>query len=174
MKTVEERFWCKVNKHGRLVRHMTTYCWEWTAAKNQDGYGRFAFQGKVTNAHIVSFLLAGKELKSGECVLHTCDNPSCVRPHHLYAGTKKDNAQDRESRGRANHATGLRHGCSTHPGLRRGEGNSHARLTEAQVRSIIQRLKRGEKQTALAKEFALTRQAIFGIASGKTWRHVER
>jgi hypothetical protein len=56
------------------------------------------------------------------CVLHRCDNPPCVNPAHLWLGTQADNAADRETKKRGNHARGERHGTRLHPeSLARGD-----------------------------------------------------
>lgn len=173
MKTLKERFWEKVDKSGPTQAHMLTPCWRWVASKDASGYGKLATApSKWRRAHVVSWVeIHGRPLQ--DCVLHHCDFPECTNPDHLYEGTRKDNAQDREQRGRGNHASGARHGCSTNPGLRAGEKNSHAKLTESDVRLIRSRFSKGERQVDLAREFGLTREGVFGIVRGKTWRHVE-
>lgn len=89
-------FWSKV-KCGDT----TDDCWEWQAATNVRGYGVLQTR-KCTQrhklAHRVSFALEyGYE--SSLDVLHTCDNPLCVNPSHLYEGTNDDNIKDRLKRG---------------------------------------------------------------------------
>lgn len=74
-------------------------CWEWTAQRNEAGYGRF-WTGKVKSyAHIVSYDLFVAPVGS-LIVMHRCDNPPCVRPSHLRAGTQKQNMQDMITKGR--------------------------------------------------------------------------
>lgn len=90
------RFWRHVEKTGG--------CWNWTAARNRKGYGTFTMPGKMrhvpTLAHRVSwFLTHGKWPEP--CALHRCDNPRCVRPDHLFEGTKADNNADMRAKGRA-------------------------------------------------------------------------
>ena len=88
---VAERFWSKVNK--------TEGCWEWTAYRNDLGYGFISLNGKAERSHRVSiFLSSGKWPEKH--VLHKCDNPPCVRPDHLYEGTDADNMADMKARGR--------------------------------------------------------------------------
>lgn len=88
-----KRFWSKVKK--------TNGCWLWIGALDKMGYG---FQGGFYNlkAHRISYELAKGILKNGEFVLHKCDNPKCVNPNHLFAGTHKDNMNDMMIKGKAN------------------------------------------------------------------------
>lgn len=71
-------------------------CWVYTGRKDKGGYGDFAGY----RAHRVAYYLANDEQPGPLCVCHTCDNPSCVRPDHLFLGTHDDNAKDRNSKGR--------------------------------------------------------------------------
>lgn len=103
----EERFWTYVDKTSTVIRpNVDTPCWIWIAAVGGTGnfkYGKFRFRGKNTSSHRVSFMLENNlsELSSAICILHKCDYPLCVRPTHLFAGTKQDNALDMISKNRA-------------------------------------------------------------------------
>ncbi len=172
---LNERFWSKVNKQGPTQPHMKTRCHEWTAALDYSGYGQFAVgSGTWDRAHRVVWKAAGRDILPSHGVLHKCDNRKCVRLSHLYSGTKKDNAQDRERRGRGNHATGARHGCATHPGLRQGARNGRAKLDETSVVKLLQEFKQGKKKAGLARKYKLTKTTVGYIVSGKLWPHVER
>lgn len=74
-------------------------CWEWQAARDRRGYGLIRFRGALHRAHRVSWALAHGELPTA-CVLHRCDNRSCVRPEHLFLGTQGDNVRDARDKGR--------------------------------------------------------------------------
>lgn len=92
MCSVEERFWNKVLK--------TDDCWTWTSAKSRKGYGLFWDGNKFVRAHRASYVLAFGPIPDGMCVCHHCDNPSCVRPDHLFIGTNADNVHDSIAKGR--------------------------------------------------------------------------
>jgi hypothetical protein len=93
---LKKRFWEKVDKSGD--------CWIWKAFKNKQGYGRVGFvAGRSVNAHRVSYVMAYGEIPDGHFVCHKCDNPSCVRPDHLFAGTRQDNIDDMMIKKRGKH-----------------------------------------------------------------------
>ena len=135
------RFWKKVDKSGD--------CWEWTAAKNRSGYGRFGVNGINKLAHRV--VMGDPE---GKCVLHHCDNPGCVNPDHLYIGDHADNAHDRSERGRGSHFHYYKLGA-------------HEVLT---IRSWYAR--GGHSYRTLSKIFGVTKRCIGDIIINKTWNHV--
>jgi len=80
----------------------TDDCWIWTAAKTPAGYGHFRTENYVAKkyAHRISYKLFVGKIPEGFCVLHKCDNPTCVKPDHLFLGTYKDNADDKSAKGR--------------------------------------------------------------------------
>lgn len=86
------RFWAKVAKGE------PDECWEWTGTRNKAGYGSITVQGKTARTHRVSFLLAKKRVPT--VVMHRCDNPPCVNPAHLKAGTIRLNNFDALVKGR--------------------------------------------------------------------------
>ena len=93
----------------RIKKYSTvseTACWEWTASRIPQGYGRLCYKGDSSEyAHRVSYLVFKGEIPSGMCVLHTCDNPGCVNPDHLWLGTHQQNMDDRNQKGRCRKAT---------------------------------------------------------------------
>ena len=84
-----------------------TGCFLWLGAMSAKGYGRFTVAGKVEFAHRIAYELAHGPLAPDTCVLHSCDNPSCVNPAHLHAGDRLLNAREREQRNRGAKATRL-------------------------------------------------------------------
>lgn len=130
-------------------------CWEWIGSIAQgSGYGRIPLGTRQhwAYAHRVSWQLHRGPIPGEMCVLHRCDNRTCVNPDHLFLGTRTDNAADRDAKGRT---------C-------RGEDRPH-RLTRIQVDEIRRRYKRGNG-FALAAEFGVARATISNIVTGHSWR----
>jgi hypothetical protein len=145
-----ERFW-------RRVRPMPSGCWEFQSTKTKFGYGLFKLKQRMQPAHRVAWELENGPIPEGLWVLHHCDNPPCVRVDHLYLGTGKDNAQDREER---------------NPGTQpRGSKVNTARLSEQDVRTIRRRAQK-ETLSSLGREYGVQVAAIWKIVHRHTWRHV--
>lgn len=98
-KSLEERFWAKVNKDGPLMTHMDTACWLWTGATNGTrpgmGHGSIFGQGRKWYVHRLSYLWHYGELPKGMEVEHRCHQPPCVNPQHLRLTTRKQNMENR-------------------------------------------------------------------------------
>ena len=132
--------------------HVTPGCWLWTGLKNRQQYGEFAYGDDVL-AHRVSYTFYIGSIPAGQCILHRCDNPSCVNPDHLSTGTRADNLADMTTKGR------------------RVRGTSHgmAKLSEAAVLSI-----RSDPRPSrvIAAEHRVSRATISLIRARKTWAHL--
>ena len=149
-----ERFWIKVKK--------TEGCWVWTGYRDPHGYGRFWHVTGQQLAHRVAYELAYGPITGGECVLHRCDNPSCVRPDHLWLGDMADNTHDMIQKGRAYRG-----------GSRQGERNGHHKLTQQQVNEIRGRyVPHKVGYAVLGREYGVDESTVYCVVRGKTWRNV--
>lgn len=149
MPTLAERFWEKVDVRG------PDECWNWIRCKMPYGYGKFGINNKTQMAHRVSYELANGPIPKGLFVCHTCDNPRCVNPAHLFVGTHADNMRD---------MTGKRRQTI-------GERNAMAKLTSAEVAEIRSRCvgHRGE-QVRIAREFGVSNSTICNIVNYESRR----
>lgn len=132
-------------------------CWEWTGT-SITGYGVIYVNGRPVKAHRFSFEFFNGPIPRGHHICHRCDNPGCVNPAHLFAGTDKENTADMFSKGRGNSPRGTR--------------NRHARLTEEQVLEIRRLHACGRRQSELAQEYGVETPAISKIVLGKNWRYL--
>jgi hypothetical protein len=146
---IQNRFWPKVQK--------TDGCWLWLGAKH-NGYGQIGEggrKGRVLMAHRVSWELHNGPIRPETlCVLHKCDNPSCVRPDHLFLGTQLDNIVDRHTKKR-----------SAGPP---GEDNGQAKLSEEDVIEIRRKFIH-LSSVALAREYGVSKTQILRIVKHKSW-----
>ena len=172
-----ERFWSYVIKSG------DDDCWIWTGGINIRGYGRFWFNGRLEQAHRFAYILTKGEIPLDLYVCHSCDNPKCCNPNHLWIGTAKDNSQDMVHKGRhlncamvhpEKMARGENHGSRTHPeSMLRGSNNKNSKLTEQQVVEIRNKYaKGGISYSSLAIEYNVDMTNIACIVKRKTWKHV--
>lgn len=165
-RSAASRFWRKVE-----ISDDDQACWPWRGRREpRHGYGQAYPNGKaggVEFAHRVAYKLAVGPIPDGKGICHTCDNPPCVRPTHLFPGSAKDNSDDKIRKGRARLAPPQ---C--------GEANSNSRLTREQVAEIrrLHALK-GNRQRGpqtikqLARQFSVSRTTIGNIVARRQWKH---
>lgn len=155
-------FWERVDKSDE--------CWVWTGALTKFGYGHTSGlpygEKRPLLTHRVSWLLTHGDIPDGMCVLHRCDNPPCVRPDHLFLGSKKDNTQDMIDKGRG------RAGAQPWNSRTLGERNAHAKLTASQVVEMRKRAAAGEHYRDLADAYGISVSNANTIIIGNSWRHV--
>lgn len=145
---VSDRFWSKVDCSGN--------CWIWTAAKDSNGYGAFKVGGKKRNAHVISFLLSGRVIHAGEDVCHSCDNRKCVRPSHLFAGSRSVNVRDMFAKGRQ----------PLHNKI-----NPFRKLTNEEASKARELYASGQHtERGLARLFGLHRRALRRLLKGDTYK----
>lgn len=146
-----ERVWKKI-KFGEPDQ-----CWEWQATRNNKGYGKFYIRTGVQSlAHRYVFTQLFGEVPKNIQVCHSCDNPRCTNPNHLFSGTHKDNMDDLWKKGRG----------------RKGSKHGNSKLKEKDIPIIRQRLKNGEFHKSISESFGISRTTITYISNGLRWKHV--
>lgn len=159
--SLEDRFWSCVDRSAGAGA-----CWPWKRSLSEDGYGtcsRKLFGEKITSRFALGLKL-GRRVRPDLKALHTCDNPGCCNPEHLREGTDKDNALDRESKGRGHD--------------RRGEEQGRHVLSASAVVALrsefrgIPRSGRLRWMAAKAAEHGVTQSTVGKVVYGSTWRHL--
>lgn len=175
---VQTRFWKFVQK--------TNACWNWTGASLEKGYGRIGIGKSIILAHRLSYLIHLGEIPVGMLVCHTCDNPRCVNPDHLFLGTHKDNFDDARRKNRI--ATGDRHGLRLHPEraacgnnngthtcphrVAKGERLPQAKLNARAILNIRRLRARGQTYASIARYYSVSDVTIKRVVERKTWKHI--
>lgn len=142
-----KNFWKKVDSSGGDAA-----CWEWQGARRhaRGGYGSF----RGTTAHRYAWAIANNRLPGKLFVCHSCDNPPCCNPAHLFLGTTQDNVDD---------CVAKRRHCI-------GERNGHAIINESDVVDIRNSRLSGQR---IASKYGLSGQAVSNIRRGITWNHAD-
>jgi len=142
-------------------------CVLWPYYKCADGYGRLRMAGE-RRAHRAIFTLCKGQIPTGHVVMHTCDIPACVNPHHLEVGTHKDNTADMMCKGRGKRCLAPGNFADN-----RGERHGRAKLSERDVLAIRAAHVAGSTDvSATAANYGVSRQAISDIVRRTTWRHI--
>lgn len=131
-------------------------CWIFTGRCNMHGYGTISFENKPVLAHRMAYILCIDDIPSEMNVLHTCDNPPCVNPDHLFLGTQQINVADMVSKGR-----------NFIPSL---DNNPNAKLSLKEVKEIKELLYTSVKQIDIAVKYRVSKQTISEIARGNLWK----
>ena len=135
-------------------RVMPNGCWEWDGFRDRHGYGQLRRKGQTWYAHRWYYTLLCGPIPPGLCVCHTCDNPACVRPDHLFLGTHAENMADGSAKNRI------------HPGDKDGQ----AKLNPKQVSVCRHALRLGLTQAFLGECFGVDQSTISDVATGQSWK----
>jgi hypothetical protein len=184
------RFWSRVDTSAGPEA-----CWTWRGRAHP--YGAFDALGRGFRSHRVAYELSTGKDPGDLLVCHSCDNPPCCNPNHLFVGTHLDNNRDRDAKGRAapitratneqmSHgdehysrtqperlARGKRHGSRTQPqNVPRGERNGRAKLTTEAVLSVRRDRESGMILVRIAEKYGVSFSAAQSVVAGKRWAHV--
>lgn len=141
---LDDRFWTKVS------RPQDTDCWIWTGGKNNKGYGQFRPGGMSEKrlSHRLAYEDRNGPIPAGMVIMHACDNPACVNPDHLSAGTEKQNMTDAAMKGR----------------------NGSRKLTEAIVIALLRDYVGGMPRRELVRKYRIPYSSISDYTSGRNWQ----
>lgn len=146
----------KLRAHGWDVTE--SGCWEWRGRKSGQRYGKLNIGQRHLLAHRLAYELWVGPIPGGLVVRHKCDNPPCINPEHLEAGTHADNSNDMVERRRTQD--------------QRGANGPRAVLTDEDVSVIRVRYANGAiRQIDLAQEYGVTQTCISAIVRNKTWNY---
>jgi len=146
-------FWRKVK------RGSPDECWLWQGGKRGQ-YGSARYNGRSLGAHQVSYILHYGPIPDGLDILHSCDNPLCVNPKHLRAGTHLENMRDMINKGRDRHP----HGEAL---------PTNIKLNDEKVREIRKLIVEGVSHREIGRRFGITDCAVSYIRNRKRWAHVD-
>lgn len=130
-------------------------CWEYNCRKDKNGYGHVFFGGKEngrnTYTHRIVYKVLKGDIPEGMFVCHTCDNPPCCNPEHLFLGTHIDNMKDMVKKGRQYFTY--------------GEKSGQHKLTTEQVKNI-----REDKRSLskIAADYGVVKSTISAIKNKKS------
>jgi len=139
-------------------------CWNWKGYKNEDGYGRTWINDCGYYAHRVIYdlvypniitLSAPKNTDETGFILHTCDNPSCCNPKHLWVGNCSENIADKVKKGRSADFS--------------GDKGPNCKLSMAQAQEIRQKRKDGISAKELANKYGVSISSVKTLLAGKSY-----
>ncbi len=139
------RLWSEVKKTPQG-------CWERQKGVGKAGYSILYYKGQTLYAHRLAFEMTHRALRPKECVCHRCDNPPCINPDHLFAGTHQDNMRDAAAKGRSS--------------------QGGRRLTEWQVRKMVERYLAGESAREIVPAYGVRPDQLLKILRGDQWRQL--
>jgi hypothetical protein len=136
-------------------------CWEWQRARLKAGYGKLKYKQKHYLVHRLAYVLWRGAFSDQQVVCHSCDNPRCCNPQHLFTGSQGDNLTDMRRKWRG-------YVLRTY----KGEESGTAKLTDSLVKSIRQDKVSGATDIALARKYNVSRACVRSVIARKTWKHV--
>jgi DNA invertase Pin-like site-specific DNA recombinase len=120
-------------------------CWIWTRSTRGKGYAQMTLSNrKQVYGHRASYMVNKGAIPDGGVVCHSCDEPRCCNPDHLFLGTQKDNMQDCVAKGR----------------LRPGRVGAPRKVSDEQRKRIAELRSQGMLQRQIAQQFGITQVRV--------------
>ena len=132
---------------------MSNGCIEYTG-QSWGKYGQLEYRRKTYLAHRAAWELENGPIPPKMCICHSCDNPKCINPSHLFLGTYSDNVKDMIKKNRARY-------------------NPRRKLNDAQVLEIKRRTKNGETNTKVANAYGISQGMVSMISNGKRYVNID-
>ena len=168
-----------------FVQKETNGCWIWKGCK-AGNYGKITWRQKTISAHRACYLVFKGEVEEGKLICHTCDNPLCINPDHLWTGSHKENAIDALKKGRLEESRLKSLGRKLteeqykrlitnrrlNPPNKKGEKHHLHKLTENDIKEIREMYRNGFSQHKIALKYEVTQATIWAIIHRKTWSHI--
>ena len=155
-KTIKERLLEGVSENEKG-------CWIWNGAKTEKGYGAIHYAGKRARTHRIAYEVFVGPIPDGHMVCHSCDEPSCLNPSHLWTGSAAENTNDMVRKGRESFR------FKEQPVF--GKKHHNAKMDDQSVRSIRSSNK---TQVELAEIYGVSQGTISKIQRGDAWKHITR
>jgi len=158
-RSLEERFSDCTNKTGT--------CWLWTGSTVKS-YGRITYKGKTYRAHRLSYELHKGPIPEGLKVCHSCDNPPCVNPEHLWLGTDTENIKDRDMKRRTANGSKISNSVK----LTEYDVLSMRDIWDRKGSSLLPGQRGGLNYSTLGRMFGVSNQQARSIVLRKSWKHL--
>lgn len=133
------------------VKEMPNGCWEWVGARTEGGYGAIRITtGNLWTVHRLIVTIFNRPMKDGEMACHSCDNPPCCNPSHLFIGTAGDNSNDSRQKGRR-------------------IGRAKVILTRRIADEIRAEYAAGTTRQTIANKRGINVRTVGSVIEGRTW-----
>lgn len=140
-----------LERYNNFVVKKEDGCWGWSGSLNTGGYGALWVNDRLVLAHRFSYLIH-KGNPDGNLVLHSCDNPVCTNPDHLFLGGYLENALDCIKKGR----------------------HAKAWISVSTVLKIKKLILQGKRNKDIGAIYGISPAVISLIKTGRTWKHIKQ